>query len=97
MEVQSTQQAGRRFILRVPEMGLFFLAVELPDPEAGQASYVIASEPLFALSIVLALTLETVTTALTWTYHVAYYRLIHSDDVHAAMTSEPSTDGDMSK
>lgn len=75
------------FIPRVPDMGLFFLAVELPDLEAGQASYVIASEPLFALSIVLALTLGTVTTAVAWTYHVAYYRSIQSDDVHAARTS----------
>lgn len=75
------------FIPRVPDMGLFFLAVELPNPEAGQTSYVIASEPLFALSVVLAVTLGTVTTALAWAYHVAYYRSIHSDDVHTATTS----------
>ncbi|MCH7660923.1 MAG: hypothetical protein IH933_10205 [Euryarchaeota archaeon] len=64
------------FAPRLPDMALFFLAVEFPDPEAGQGSAMVVSEPLFVLSVVLGLTLGTLAIALAWTYHVVYYRSI---------------------
>lgn len=85
------------FLPRVLDIALFMMAVEeFPDPAAGQIGYVIASEPLLALSVVLAVILGTLATAFAWTYYVAYYRSLLSDTTGTAAqaTTTPETSED---
>ena len=61
------------FVPWIPDTVLFFLAVELPDAEAG-SGYAVVSEPLLALSVGLGLLLGTLAATFAWTYHVTFYR-----------------------